>query len=267
MIYFVNTIKLKKGTYSCVDQDSPEYKAKCHEIDEKHEKFIAENRQEVSRLESKYPEFFEVYFDQDKEYEFNLTYGNDFYFEDEDRETDEYFENAELELEKAIFEKCGKNVQIKGNWGKYLCYTFEGPHPNYQEFCSIYFREYKGPFISSIDGPIKEESALFVELERTPVMFNSLEAAKEFVERNGCDWQECGYYNYADIQGVAENCCYPHPSSESSVTHNVYSVDAGWVECKVVDFDSWYTLEIEGLKVLKQVDGDFIGYNGSVEIG
>jgi len=261
MIYFVNTLFLEKGTYTCVDKESEEYKANYEKVVELNKQEDIEKEKLQKQLEQKYPEFFEALDDEEKDEMFHLKYGyeNDF--------TDEYSPRLEdeKELQQELFVKYGTKIEIKGDFSKYLCYFFEGPHPTYEEYYNAFVDRTWYSF-SDIKGPEKTEKILVVRDERTPIMFTDLEEAKKFVERNECDWEEC-YYNYADIQGIEPGCCYPNPNNEKQMTHLVFSTEEGWIESKTVEFDHWFVLEIQGKKVFRIQDNDFRGYNGTVDIG
>jgi len=263
MVYFVNTLSFTAGKYTSIDEESPEYIEKKNKICAEINAFYDQHNKEKEELENKYPDFFKAWDDYRMADKFYEEYGSNRGFEWDE----ELFQEAEERLEEQILKETGQKVEIKGNYIKYLCYTYPGDHPDYKEFCDVFYKEYKGPIVSSIKGPKKTENILIVENERTPIMFDSLEKAKKFVENNDCDWQECGYYTYADIQGVETNICYPSPDNESCTTHNVYSVRKGWVDSKTVSFQSWYALEIEGIKVAKKIGKNLYGYTGTVEIG
>ena len=46
---------------------------------------------------------------------------------------------------------------------------------------------------------------------RCPGYYCSLNRARQAVENNYCDMFECGYYKYAVILYIRENCLYPDP--------------------------------------------------------
>lgn len=237
MIYFVNTIYLKDGIYSDIDPESPEYKAEEERVMELMNENTKKYNEYKAELDKKYPEYFQSTGDCD-------SY---------DYESDEYLMIDEDEAHK---EKT----------------KYEGPVPTEEEWATLDSLNVFIPMNKS-NLPQKNEEVFVVKNSRTPIMFSDLEKAKKFVENNECDWEEAGYYNFADIQGIQENVSYPQlrPFDKEMINHCFFDAEKReWIEHEVVEHNNWFTCKIYGKKIMQPYNynpAKFGPYNGVIEIG
>lgn len=196
-LYFVTTFSLKESAKQEYDSESEEFK-KAYKNRQDYSDKIYEAR---NKLESKYPEF-EDWLGMRCEYPPEDPYTSDLYLEKKMPEDADYMEWPPEDLPRPSKEERNTLAKLIDDM------------PDFFE-----------------NVPLVKIPMWKLATKRTVGYFTDLETAKDIIESNGNDWEECGYYDMAVIEAIGPGM-YSYSAPEDTL---FYSCDEGWIQLESGD--------------------------------